>query len=550
MPTSSRILIALAILAAGVLWVFSLPKREDSAWYQRPSSSPLHADAPEIVELARGEREPGTPRASLDPIARLDVLVTDESGSGIPFASVFGGEVLHHFGECDDRGSLQVPCSPGIRQVLARADGFSLGEKSLNPPCPGVVHLILHRGSPIGGVVVDQEDLVVEQGFLVLAYPARWPTSSGRFSLTSALQSPYVVLTATDSQGRFVLEGLRPTDEYVILAGGKGCLSLDPFVRAKAGDDVKIVVSQVYGLSLRLIETGGSPIRCTDRYVLSLGESAFSSTPGARYHPALKFIELAGLEMSEVSSPSRRTYFFTTSLAAAPAIPGIEVSVAPPGYLADHCVVTAWPIRDGLQHEDLVLQPTARGWGRVTLTFTGTTRDRIPTVPPYELHLNPLWGDRGSIALEVPDLTGPHQFEGIPCGRYHARLAHPSTGFRYPPAGDDACLVDVEPDQGNLEVTLDSMAEIELVCSNSQGEPYDGLLGVSIAKGTIENGTLSGSGGPLLLPSPPYVIQGLLPGTYCLSVKVPHGACFQDGRSWALLEITDSIRIRKSLLLQ
>ncbi|PYQ59191.1 MAG: hypothetical protein DMF53_19190, partial [Acidobacteria bacterium] len=291
------------------------------------------------------------------PLANAQVVVADETVSGMPAFSRFHGEA-------DDDGQYRIEgISPGPHTLAATAEGYRRALRDVEAAAePRKVDFQLDRGLEISGRVVDDGGNPVPDAQVYLSGTGkRWQD------------------TSTEADGAFRLSGLEDGD-YSLEAGRVGYSSVPPAKK------VKLAGAPVSGVELKLTPSEGT---ITGR--------------------------LTGLEFSQLARV-RVWVSSAASLGAVDAEGSYRISHIAPGLWKVQATVPDTPLH---AEGEVTLEPGASE-ARLDLNFGGghtltgvVLRNGEPLAGAALILAGPSQAQRASA-----DLQGAFRFEGLADGSY------------------------------------------------------------------------------------------------------------------------------------
>ncbi len=154
--------------------------------------------------------------------------------------------------------------------------------------------------------------------------------------------------------------------------------------------------------------------------------------------------------------------------------------------------------------------------------------------PRAQLHLQAADGTTHKFALAATE-DGASRLDGVPVGRYRARVLVFPTRTWHPADPQQAPEVDVQASGNEFELTLAPVGEVRLKLEGLAGTAFAGRVRFVLGRLSDRNATAYDS---LLTTSmvPPYRISGLEPGRYPISIELPK-IVGPDGESGFVFEI-------------
>jgi len=489
------------------------------------------------------EAPPGDLREALRPapgerVLTLRVLVlASGSGAPIPGATVRarppGGGSWTVLGVTDAAGLVQATLAPGAcEEVLASAPGWQRGRVSLADGSPGdddgteprTVRVELLPGGRITGRVRFLDGSPAGAGLRVLAWPSGRPP--GDRDLEEAVRGePSVPWAETGPGGAFTVEGLDPGVRYQLAAGGPGGIFSPKSSRSLKPDTEPAVVQvgQVFGARLVVREKGGRPLRLAPRlsyrnpsFLLGSTDRTVDFLGSSRSRRLARLTGLPG-DLLRGEPGWNRTILAVAEGPRSQSGP-MEVSVKLPGYWPVP-PFRFWllPVEGELPVHVVELEPTARGWGILEVSFL---LPRVPVWPrlghPHEgaeILLEDQDGTKLSFGLDGVPGDGRLRLDGVPWGRYQARFqVSGSLGFRWPPRHTPGVPVACGSTPAVLELDLREMGGLLLDVLGPDGRPWTGGIGLGLTPLKVKDF------GNAICPDPPYAFRGLPPGGYRMEV--------------------------------
>ncbi len=551
----------LMLLMIGSLWIRMGTEDE-------PRDAPYLATAqeyttPESVTTSPGRHAVLGEDAQLpdrpDSVSRLSVVSADGAAIEGATVSLLGAsERSRPLGATDANGSLALV---GLHEVTpAHAGGIlqlSVGHEDyvsrvvdlVTVPAAGL-RLVLEAGAALFGTVLLPDGSAAGSDVLVVVSSHNWLTPDIIESLLAADEPRGWRLAGTDDSGCFRVGGLESDRPYHVWAASASGVS--PVVtNGVRPDESPIIVGLNYawGLKLKLCNSRGVGIEASTRYFLSGREESAVKFDGRKVVMLPRhFMRLAGFGRDVVqTSPDSRVLL---AVSAEPVAPVIAVSLEPPGYQRLEQDLVMRPLSVLGAPVQVMLQQACRGFGVLQIALVGTRcLSSGSTTAGFRLQLVDGMGSRTDYMINVN--ADPFVVMGVPYGSYEARIINPVTGLAIPPKGAPPAQVVVGETPAVLECNLSQYAELTVDIVGEDGASYVGPISVVLTKGSLapDRAGFRGQSDSYSFSRRPYVLHGLAPGSYSVSVAGPAGVRFSTGSPLALFDVVAAEQVTVSAIL-
>lgn len=514
------LLTSLLVLAVREQRAPRAPRAESSSVEPRPEQGLGAGDAGRD-SAPRDAALEGTRSDALEREPALLVRVRSESGTPIAGAAVQGsrGESLLDLGATDARGELRVALGEsGLDELAARADGFAPASRRVDETVADTLDLVLRAGGDLPGRVLLASGAPAGAGLFVLAFDES-QASTAAFAARALRGDLRAQLARTADDGGFVLRGLDPRRLHTALAAGAGRISPEPERRVElAMGELVLVVERAYVAWLRLREEGGAPVRTPlelygRRFGTVRGEGG-----GARSMSSdmVQVPLLLGAPLAERSGLRDRFCIFSSALEASELGP-FEISLDHPGYEPLRASFHVPALGPAGPAEILVeLRPRAEAFGVLELRFRTRLAGLAPTSEVEPLALLRLFDESGraceyAVRHSFPELL---RLDALPVGRYRWELETLNGEFNTSAAGLEHELV-LGAEGATLDIDLSSLGALEVELVQRNGSRYHGAASIRLER--------AGAAGlpARIFRAPPYLLAGLLPGTYEVLLETP-----------------------------
>lgn len=342
--------------------------------------APLTSDAPAPSETARARQLESVPQGPGEQGLKLPGWVLSDDLTPINRASVAIQESDGRWrlvGTTDANGAVElesqlVPNST----IIARADGYADASITITDSLltrvlahQEEIVLLLPEGAGVKGRVVCMNGDKVGSGIRVTAKRIGGSLRVDERDVRAAEAGfPSMVLATTDDNGEFQMDGMDPSSEYSLVAGGLGYFMKGRMYRVVPGldHDIEIRVCALTGSILQFVESDGTPVPI-DRFMVEEQSQIHSSG----FHvPAFSCNEFRLSGVDTQRSPSYRYPFFHTQCTEVTAR-ALEVVVDLPCYKPVRVEVPDRPVVAGVPHvEEVKLTRDFEGdFGRVVISF-------------------------------------------------------------------------------------------------------------------------------------------------------------------------------------
>ena len=453
--------------------------------------------------------------------ASLVLRVVSERGGPVVEATIkareVGSSVRIGSWRTNDQGMVEIPSPPGRDPftIDVTHPEFLSGHWAVDPGASRNRTLVLQPLERIEGYVVDEQGQAIATGPFVLAYPEADVPSHGMVARAISGESVEGILACrADPSGRFELPHAKPNARYAVVAGGGGLASPTPVSLVAGTASASVIVRALFGM--RIIFDGlptGAELHWQSPGPQWTWDPKGSSTQGL---PTSSIVALlAGLDQREtVHAPIHPQPLLFLGSASLDSVGPIHFTGTPAGC---HSIDTLLWAPRVLEDVPSVLVPVTSfvsGWGSARIRLAG-----IHSPAPGVRRVTPmgklyLLGEDPRCSFEVPfdaeDWNrGFLEIENIPEGRYSVSISTES-GFAHYPVAPDSILV-LHDEEAEFTCDLDLSCAVEVLLASPEGqEKYTGEATVEVHQ--LVDGRWYSSYPQFA--APPYLIQGLVPGTY------------------------------------
>ncbi len=457
------------------------------------------------------------------------ILAVDERGAIVDGARIFtrsGGAWIER-GRTDRTGALDLELTgTGAIELVGRASGFTPVRANCAPPHPERLTLVFRPADRICGVVRTSGGAPPSAPVRVMVFSRQTTLEElvGRVErLTDS--DPSLLLTVTDADGAFCIDGVNAGELYALACGGAGYVRRGGVGTVRAGEEnVSIEVTRLFGAAVQFVDRAGQ------REIRSLAHrtlEGWCEEQGSSFRGGVAAVDvyLSGLDPKWSFVPPGMLLWFFESDSEAVSIGPVRLDHELAGYAAG---VERFPA--GIVSSDIPIHVVAlddRFAERGTLEVVFITRAgsdeslRARATHGGRLELSSDSGAVWQFPVE-PDADGKALVEDVPCGRYGARFA--SGLFAHPPRAEALVTLDVFASGSRFDVPLTGTGWIRFELSDRAGAPYAGHVQLMLTRG--ERGTQGEwkPGAKLAAGRgirPPYIVEGLEPGRYTATLTLP-----------------------------
>lgn len=493
--------------------------------------APETRNAVELPEEAPGDAEQA-------PAGRHVVVVKRAlDGAPVEEAGVFVSDDLESWSEAGrtkESGALELPRAERLRAVGVVARGFLREVRELRAEETWPLEILLQPGATICGQVLRADGAPGVPEVRVVALEVTQVDSAAVVAQKLARKDPRIRSATVDSRGDFCIVGLRTNEAVGLAAGGEGFVQQAMWIPAQAGDaGIELLVSQLYGARLVPTDLEGKALASGDVGALALRWWSDGAAGQLVQVGLAAWLATGDTDLMQTDSISK------VALSTAP----IELEeLAPftyeanaPGYATARGTLALPRLRASPTTLPIPMERTAAGLAALTVRLRHAAPSAAAMAfPRARLQLEGPDGSIHKFALEPSD-DGLHRVEGVPLGRYRARLLVFPTKTWHPADPAHAPEVNVRPEGSELEFPLAPVGEARLQVIQADGTPFTDRIRYSFGSVTGEPAKFDVLVTTSMLP--PYCLSGLAPGRYFVTVEIPKVASETDGSSTAVLEV-------------
>jgi len=439
-------------------------------------------------------------------------------------------------GHTDQSGAARVQIN-GRMALLVSARGFvthsALIDSSANP---GSCRVELEPAVSVTVEVVLESGMPAPSGIRLVAWilgGGESPTSIARGALTATSAS---LAAATDDRGIAVIEGISPTHEYRISAGGHGYSSRGDRREPRGGvlippgaTEARLVVYCAYGLELLLVDAStGSPAEVSHA---SWGAPVFTTmldSAATQCLPDSVESLLCGITPAEARPTLAHQAFLFTSAQCEGEIGPFQVRLALAGYEQVEVSRMIPRLTDSPTRLVVKVQPLGGGFGDIIFRFHqgaafSETRSSGSVLPDAFLHLSN--GNGFEQKYAVKSMIGEARVDSIPYGQYRMTIVSLNGAFRWPASSDAAALVVVSDKPEVVTIDLSTFSTLRLEILDVDGRLYTGILQLELLRNDEPRV-------PHILQAKdcPCVFQGFRGGSYSLRALAPFSPNYESAR--------------------
>lgn len=455
------------------------------------------------------------------PVAEAEVLTTDDR------------EAWGEAGRTSEAGTLELPRAEHVKAIGVVARGFLREVREVHEGETWPLEVLLQPGATICGQVLRADGAPGVPEVRVVALEVTQPDSAADVAARLARKDPRIRSATVDSRGNFCIVGLRTNESVGLQAGGEGFVQQSMWIPATAGAaGLEVLVSQLYGARLVPSNPDGSAMAAEDlgTFELSWWSDDAAGDPAAAGLAALLATGDSGLTRNDARS---RLALLTAPIELDELAP-FAFEAGAPGYATSRGTFALPRLRGAPNAVPIALERTAAGFATLTVRLRHATPDSTMAFPRAQLQLEATDGSTHKFALE-PSESGIHTLEGVPLGRFRARLLVLPTKHWHPAEATPAPEVEVQPEGSELELTLAPVGEALLHVLAADGAAFTGRIRYTLGNVTGEPPKFR----PLATTSmlPPYRLSGLAPGRYYVNVEIPKVTNETDGSSRAVFDV-------------
>lgn len=448
------------------------------------------------------------------PVAEAEVLTTDDR------------EAWGEAGRTSEAGTLELPRAEHVKAIGVVARGFLREVREVHEGETWPLEVLLQPGATICGQVLRADGAPGVPEVRVVALEVTQPDSAADVAARLARKDPRIRSATVDSRGNFCIVGLRTNEAVGLQAGGEGFVQQAMWIPATAGDaGLEVLVSQLYGARLVPSNPDGSAMAAEDlgTFELSWWSDDAAGDPAAAGLAALLATGDIGLTRNDARS---RLALLTAPIELDELAP-FTFEAKAPGYATSRGTFALPRLRGVPRTLAIPMERTAAGLAKLTVRLRHATPGAATMAfPRARLQLEADDGSTHKFALE-PSESGIHTLEGVPLGRFRARLLVLPTKHWHPAEATPAPEVEVQPEGSELELTLAPVGEALVHVLAADGAPFTGRIRYTLGNVTGEPPKFR----PLATTSmlPPYRLSGLAPGRYFVQIEIPKAANEADG---------------------
>lgn len=455
-----------------------------------------------------------------EPIAIISC--SDRSGAPLTGVSISGLQLSldaneSQLGFTDEAGQLEL--SGNIpAALLIELVGFET--KILEQPYPDWgdrVKVILSAAERVEGTVNSPEGFFAGAGVRVLAMPSGAPISKGAVAALIERQRGDGLLTVTDDQGRFAIEGLAPNTRYDIFIAGGGLIGDTGRDSVATGDvDVHIIAKYLHGVKITLRDQSGARLQSSED-VWSFQEQQWvaSSMPGVAgvptdsIHAILAGISIAGTRGAQLQD----SVILLSADRKQDKVGPIRASGGPIGYEAYDLEVWVWPLIDELRIAQISLTQTASAFGAIDVTIkwpSGAVLGSSFARPVIDLLLYHT-GESELFRMPMKSFSAATiPLAGIPDGQYNLDLTVDFGGYRHSIRDGKMKALVVKSESVEVQIDLSQLGTHAFVFEGEDGVYNEGVM----MQVDYHNGAAFVEGAVRFWEKPPYSIPALPKGRY------------------------------------
>jgi hypothetical protein len=371
------------------------------------------------------------------------------------------------------------------------------------------------------------------------------PFPAAHFAALCARRCPGPVATS-DGRGEFTIEGLDPDESYVLVAGGRGCVSRRIETFRPGHGDVVVTVGFLYGVELQIVQRGGARLPGSPGFGPPIAaDQGCDDTVDDAWRPLV-----AGLPPAPARGERGRSrVLHVVDSPDFESVGPFSHAIAEPGFEAQTAEFRLPRVIDALPSAQVELdaQPDVK-FGTLFVEIRGEEAALAEgavgplgtlTIEPFAVDSGRVWEvplDAGFGARRrfdgVPfdaELGARRQVDGVPCvgGRvtwwpplspvvfstYHA-------GFVGVPAG----AILFRDGVATIVVDLSRYGDVEFEVRRRDGTERRDELTLNVSRAVTPSGAVPTpverrdlehfGGGLITLPDAPYVLRVLPPGRY------------------------------------
>ncbi|NUP95008.1 MAG: hypothetical protein HUU28_02480 [Planctomycetaceae bacterium] len=475
---------------------------------ERPSP-PSHS----IVVLSATDR---------GPVAGAEVRVSDDLDS------------WRDAGTTDERGLLALGGGESIKGVGVIASGYLREVRELRGDESWPVEIRLEAGATLCGRVMRADGAPDVPKVRVVALGLTQPDPPELVFRKLARRDPSLRSASVEANGRFCIAGLRPNEAVLLSVGGEGFLQQAAWIPANGGGrELELRVAQLYGARLALTGPEGRDLPAGEfgEFDLRWWSGGAAGEMTAAGLPVL--LATGNVELAAPQAGSKLA--LVAAAIEAQSVESLAYEVKAPGYAPSRGSFALPRLLGSPSVVAVPMQRTAAGFASLAIRLRHAASIEAPMEFPHaQLHLQAADGTTHKFAL-APTEDGVSQLDGVPVGRYRARVLVFPTRTWHPADPQQAPDVDVQASGNEFELTLAPVGEVRLKFDGLDGTVFDGRVRYALGRLSGRNASSYDS---LVTTSmvPPYRISGLEPGRYQVSIELPKIVA-PDGESGFVFEI-------------
>lgn len=418
--------------------------------------------------------------------------------------------------------AMQIPHSDSPLLLIATAPGYGPGRVPLPRIIPPEVEVTLPPQAHIVGRVSLTDGSVPPTPMRVLAWTTVRPPSPS--IILGSPQSPTLLSTTTDLRGEFRFDAVSAVGTYSLAAGGEGWCT--PDVTSGVSATTLPTVLTVYPFYAGLITfsaTDGSALPPSDIWTIGYhAPDGFRLADNPSFDLALAGVPSAPPSLSMASPDWRQMLVAGYSHGGATDSVGLGLDCSVPGVTDTRVRIDLPRAAREIQLLMARLNHPNSQLGDIRLVYPAppSTTDRSSgssqSLSPHWLELHRA-GDSKSYRLPLTRVTGESVvIRGVPCGTYRYRVYAANAGWVYPPEMDRFLEYTVRAGPNDMPIDTSQLGGLALLPTLLDTDRYSETLVITATR--LEGRRREAE---FVLLGPPYVIEGLPPGTYNVTIRAP-----------------------------